>query len=216
MPSLKFADSKTARAKRLDEQNGIRRTARQAQSNAKRGILEVENNPIEDSKDQAPAEISKEQKLRERLIKLKAYKEQKLAQDQKAKATKKQPFVVPCFTRPEVAKKDVNPPAKAAQPTVKATPAPSARVTRSQAKKGPEPAAKQWIVSSTKTTKAAPKKLTIPDQRAARTPSEEVKPIISSFAPPNFIFSAPKGKQRISLLFLTFTLFCFTEAKLVF
>lgn len=193
MPSLKFTDAKRARAQRADEQQGMRRTARQAQSNAKRGILEVEDQLNKPSQDPVDVEIPHDQKLRERLARLKAFREQKMANEQKAKANKKQPFVVPGVARPEVAKKEVKPPVK----TAPAPPPAASRVTRSQTKKGSEPESKQWIVTTNKAnTKPAPKKLTKPAETKAskvQPPPEKKPEVVKSFAPSNFIFSAPKG-----------------------
>lgn len=181
-PSLKFADSKRARAQRVEELNGLRRNARQARNDAKRDLTDFEEKTTDKGSSsavsQAPAEVPHDVKLKERIARLKAWREQKLAEEQKAKARKKQPFLVPGVTRVEVPKKD--PPKKDVNAVKKNVTIPSkppvGRVTRSQAKKAVE-TERQWIVTANTGTRPATTKAA------------------SSFAPENFSFCAPKGKQ---------------------
>lgn len=195
--SLKFADASKARAQRIDERNDIRKTARQAQSNAKRGIEATpkasKSNVASSSKENQAAvvaEITHEQKLKERLAKLKVWREQKMAEEKKAKAKKKQPFLVPTFApkAEPLAKRDPNTTIKKETKAVVSNPVP--RMTRSQAKKGAN-VEKQWIVSSQEPRKSA-------------TPVMPPPAPVPSFAPENFVFSAPRG-NLLRILYLIIT-----------
>ncbi|EFX72494.1 hypothetical protein DAPPUDRAFT_227521 [Daphnia pulex] len=181
MSGLKFASSAKARAQRIDEQNGNRRTARQAKNDAKRGgLTEIDPNilngdPSTNAKDSVvpvPIQDQKLQdklKLQDRLARLKLWREKKTATEEKARANKRAPFLVPGVTR--------------TTKVVEAAPSttmkqPSNRVTRSQTKKFVE-TEKQWTVS---------KNSTLPLKKETKNSKKENE----SFAPQGFVFTAPK------------------------
>ena len=125
---------------------------RQAKNDAKRGLAEIHPNILNvdpgtisnDSIVPAPILNQKLQdklKLQDRLAKLKLWWEQKIATEQKARANKKAPFLVPGVTR---ASKVVE-----VASSVGTNPT-SSRVTRSQTKKGCE-TEKQWIITKNET-----------------------------------------------------------------
>lgn len=161
-----------ARAKRVDELNDTRRLNRLTKSNAQRGLVEIDQNTVNlnVAPDANPVEITHEQKLKERLARLKQWREQKVAEEKKAKANKKTPFLVPGVARSERMTAEA---VKSAKSTV------SGRVTRSQVKKK-EDTEKQWIVTDNKPSTA---------KKQAKQPVKATK----SFAPKDFIFSAPFG-----------------------
>ena len=111
-------------------------------------------------------------KLQDRLAKLKLWREQKMATEQKARANKKAPFLVPGVTR---ASKVVE---VASSVSTKPT---SSRVTRSQTKKGSE-TEKQWIIT---------KNEIVQTKKQTRNSKKENE----SFAPQGFVFTAPKGNS---------------------
>ena len=192
--SLKFIDSKTARAQRVDQQNDSRRLNRLAKNNAKRNLVEIDQNTanLNSVSESNSVELTHDQKLRERLAKLKLWREQKVADEKKAKATKKVPFLVPGVARSEKMATEVASSSKSAKPI-----AVSARVTRSQVKKNGD-VEKQWAVTENKPPTV---------KKQTKLPLQATK----SFAPQNFVFSAPLGKislllyQVINLQFI----FCF-------
>lgn len=155
---------------------------RQAKNDAKRGLAEIDQNVLnvntinESKADLATvnAETTHKKDLQNRLARLKVWREQRAQSDEKAKAKKKVPFLVPGVAR-------------ASKPAVietkfEAISKPTGRVTRSQAKK-PVDVEKQWTVTTTETVKT--KKL------AAKSSKKEDE----SFAPKGFLFTAPKGNS---------------------
>lgn len=156
---------------------------RQAKNDSKRGLAEIHPNTLnvdpstisEDSTVPAPIHDQKLQdklKLQDRLAKLKLWREQKIATEEKARANKKAPFLVPGVTR---ASKVIDVTSSA---SIKPT---SSRVTRSQTKR-PIETEKQWII--TKNESAQSKKQT-----------KNSKKENESFAPQGFVFTAPKGNS---------------------
>ncbi len=156
---------------------------RQAKNDAKRGLAEIHPNilnvdPGTISNDSiVPAPILNQKledklKLQDRLAKLKLWREQKMATEQKARANKKAPFLVPGVTR---ASKVVE---VASSVSTKPT---SSRVTRSQTKKGSE-TEKQWIIT---------KNEIVQTKKQTRNSKKENE----SFAPQGFVFTAPKGNS---------------------
>ena len=205
--SLKSANAQDARSKRIDQLNDNRRLARQAQAYAKRGLSEIDTNTIDlKSPRVASKEESHEVRLKERLAKLKLWREKKLVAEEKAKAQKKVPFVVPGISRFDKQTKDTK--ALTKEPT-KATAKPAVnlakigretrsnkaqakaptkqatnwertgRITRSQAKNA-ENLGSKWTVTATKAT-------------AVKHESKAIKTEVPSFAPKNFMFTAPTG-----------------------
>ena len=118
--------------------------------------------------------MTHEQKLKERLARLKVWREEKIQAEQKAKAKKKVPFVVPGVARGNKV--------AVMEPKPCPTKQPAGRVTRSQAKRTAE-TENQWTVTSNPKTQLAGKKTV-----------KVSKPTIHSFAPKGFVFTAPKGK----------------------
>ena len=147
---------------------------RLAKSNAQRGLVEIDQNTVNlnIAPDANIVEITHEQKLKERLARLKQWREQKVAEEKKAKANKKTPFLVPGIARSEkmTAEATNSKPAKST----------SGRVIRSQVKKNGDTEIKQWTVTDIK------------QPTAKKTAKQPVKPT-KSFAPKDFIFSAPFG-----------------------
>ncbi len=155
---------------------------RQAKNDAKRGLAEIDQNVLNvntinvSKTDLATvnAETTHKQELQNRLARLKVWREQRAQSDEKAKAKKKVPFLVPGVAR-------------ASKPAMietkfEATSKTTGRVTRSQAKK-PVDVEKQWTVTTTETVKT--KKI------ATKNSKKENE----SFAPKGFVFTAPKGKS---------------------
>jgi hypothetical protein len=161
---------------------------RQAKNDAKRGLAEIDQNilnvdPSTISKDSAvPVPIHDQKlqdklKLQDRLAKLKLWREKKMATEEKARANKKAPFLVPGVTRTT----------KVVETSSSATMKPSStRVTRSQTKR-PVETEKQWTIT---------KNETIPAKRQTKNSKKENE----SFAPQGFVFTAPKG-NNLSLIF---------------
>jgi len=209
LKSLKNASGQDARSKRVDQLNDNRRLARQAKSYAKRGLSEIDTNaidlkaPIKD-----PKEESHEVKLKERLAKLKQWREKKQIAEEKAKAQKKMPFVVPGISRLDtqmkegkVSSKDktkATKPVRAVRETrstraqTEASLKPTqdlertGRVTRSQVRNA-EKTNSKWTVTSTKPA-------------AVKQNSAPAKPETLSFAPKNFVFTAPTGKFEFIII----------------
>ena len=200
MRSLKYANAKDARALRIDEQNDNRGKARDAKRNANRGLVEITNTNIEAvaQKKICPAELTQQQKLQERLQKLKIWREQKIVTQEKEKAKKKAPFVVPCVTRSE---KQVSEATVKLNKTIGQTD----RVTRSKAaanskqkefKAGPTKPSERATHSQ---AKAAPAKSI--EKPISKTLQNKTKKIssqkweVKSFAPQDFQFTAPQGTR---------------------
>lgn len=120
-----------------------------------------------------------EQKLQDRLARLKVWREQKKASDQNARAKKKIPFVVPGLTRSSklILEANTSLPFKHTE-----------RVTRSQVKK--VELEKQWTVTSTN-------KGGVQEERVIKNAKVGVK----SFAPKGFMFTAPTGNKARDQLF---------------
>ena len=179
MRSLRCVSSKDGRTKRLEELKDNRRMARQAKCNSKRGLTEINQNITNvneissQKKIVAPVESSHESKLRDRLEKLKLWREKKVASELKAKSQKKVPFLVPGVLRRDKNLKDDNNPSSTIKPV-------SSRVTRSQTKNAVT-SSNKWSITSTKPVMAV-------------TATKEKKKEVPSFAPDNFVFKAPKGK----------------------
>jgi len=172
--SLRNATSQDARAQRIDLQNDNRRKARQAASNAKRGLSEIDTNStiLNSPKNEATPEQSHDSKLRERLERLKLWRENKLAAQQKAKAKKKVPFLVPGVARLDKPVQDTRVLTKTGKQGKETNPPKplAGRVTRSQARNA------KWTVTATKPTEEKENKK---------------KKEAPSFAPKNFVFTAP-------------------------
>ncbi|KAI9553990.1 hypothetical protein GHT06_019261 [Daphnia sinensis] len=178
MSGLRCANSAKARAQRIDEQNGNRRTARQAKNDAKRGLVEIDPNVLNASQQisKPTAELTHQQKLQERLARLQIWRQEKKASEEKARATKKAPFLVPGVAKVNKAVPEITPLAN-----IKVA---NTRVTRSQTKKPMEPV-KQWTITSNNSLseKKQPKNA----KKENEAPKNE-----KSFAPKGFVFTAPK------------------------
>jgi len=204
LKSLKNASGLDARSKRVDQLNDNRRLARQAKSYAKRGLSEIDTNAVDLKSPKAPVvEESHESRLKERLAKLKLWREKKIVAEEKAKAQKKVPFIVPgisrldklakeakasnkeptkpAASRPKVGRETRTTKAQAREPTNPAAnwEKTAIRVTRSQTKNA-EKTGSNWIVTATKTT-------------AVKNDSQKANTEVPSFAPKNFVFTAPTG-----------------------
>ena len=155
---------------------------RQAKNDAKRGLTEIDQNLLNVNATNAPTdstvvtEATHEQKLQERLARLKVWREQRAQSDQKARAKKKVPFLVP-----GVARSNKLAALETKLNEEKATSKPIGRVTRSQASKKPVDAEKQWTVTVNEPIKVK--------KPAAKNSKKENQ----SFAPEGFVFTAPKG-----------------------
>ena len=210
LKSLKNASGLDARSKRVDQLNDNRRLARQAKSYAKRGLSEIDTNAVDLKSPKAPVvEESHESRLKERLAKLKLWREKKIVAEEKAKAQKKVPFIVPGISRldklakeAKASNKEPTKPAasrlkvgretrttkaQAREPTNPAAnwEKTAIRVTRSQTKNA-EKTGSNWIVTATKTT-------------AVKNDSKKANTEVASFAPKNFVFTAPTGNSECSL-----------------
>ncbi|KAK4008083.1 hypothetical protein OUZ56_013239 [Daphnia magna] len=183
MSGLRCVNSAKARAQRIDEQNGNRRTARQAKNDAKRGLAEIDPNVLNASKKNSnvTTELTHQQKLQERLARLQIWRQEKKASEEKARATKKAPFLVPGVSKVNKAMVEITHSAKVA----------TTRVTRSQAKKPVEPV-KQWTVTSNDSLSGKKKPKNAKKENEA--PKSE-----KSFAPKGFVFTAPKEISLKSL-----------------
>ena len=206
MRSMRFADSKDARSLRIEKHNDNRRMARQAKSNAHRGLAEINLNTfpkeLEDSVVVPIVELTHEQKLQDRLNKLKLWREEKAAAQKKEKARKKAPFIVPCHSMNAKPEKSEKPGKEAPVFSVKT----SERTTRSQAAKGTSAGltkpverltrsqAKKSVNDVKKTP--APTRATNRAKKLASAQKWEVQ----SFAPTNFVFSAPQGIKTLQLV----------------
>ncbi|XP_057374874.1 disks large-associated protein 5-like [Daphnia carinata] len=178
MSGLRCANSAKARAQRIDEQNGNRRTARQAKNDAKRGLVEIDPNVLNASQKNSnvTAELTHQQKLQERLARLQIWRQEKIAAEEKAKATKKAPFLVPGVSKVNKAMVETIP-----STSIKVA---NTRVTRSQTKKPVEPV-KQWTITSNNSLPG--KKQPNNEKKENEAPNNE-----KSFAPKGFVFTAPK------------------------
>lgn len=123
------------------------------------------------------AEIPYQQKLQERLARLKIWRQEKIASEEKARATRKAPFLVPGVSKINKAIVEVT-------PSVNLKVA-STRVTRSQTKQPAEPV-KQWTITTNNSQPG--KKQTRNAKKENEQPMKE-----NSFAPKGFVFTAPKG-----------------------
>ena len=162
---------------------------RLAKSNAQRGLVEIDQNTVNlnIAPDANPVEITHEQKLKERLARLKQWRELKVAEEKKAKANKKTPFLVPGIARSEKMTTEATN-SKPAKSTL------SGRVTRSQVKKNGDTEIKQWTVTDIKQPTA---------KKTAKQPVKATK----SFAPKDFIFSAPFGMLLLYLYKFIYQIF---------
>jgi hypothetical protein len=129
-------------------------------TNAKDSVVPA---PIQDQK------LQDKLKLEDRLARLKLWREKKTATEEKARANKRAPFLVPGVTRTTKV-------VEAAPSTT--TKQPSNRVTRSQTKK--------FVETGTVT-----KNSTLPLKKETKNSKKENE----SFAPQGFVFTAPKGKN---------------------
>lgn len=119
-------------------------------------------------------ELTHQEKLQERLARLEKWREHKKAADQKAKARKKAPFIVPkvCKASNKTQGEDLN---------ISCVSKASTKNTLPVRKIASD---KQWNVTSNESAKKKPENQLL---------NKPFKPEFITFAPKNFNFSAPEG-----------------------